>query len=124
MGIAVVVTEELPSDGLLEDVMFALPGARMGIGALDRQRVAIFAAAESVPVVRERLSKTRDDLARHVRVRACAELSFSDPVPRLAPGVLLAWVNDVLARAPDGSSVFLSMQPVQRGSTSQSAPTT
>ena len=110
MGTTVVATDELPSNGALENLVLDLPGTRMAIGALDRRRIAMFAASETVAVVHERLAKTRHDLARYVEVRASGELLFSDPVPRLTPNVLVEWADDLLARAPAGAHEVFSME--------------
>jgi CheY-like chemotaxis protein len=104
MGITLVAPARALPPGSCADVFVNLPGPRMLAGLFGSRRIAVFAAADTSRVVRERLQAVRVSLAKSIDVVACAELSFDAPMPRLPPDVVLTWADDLLARAASTGS--------------------
>jgi hypothetical protein len=99
LGLAMLETADVPGDGSLSPLFTNLPAPRLTTGFVDRHHVAVFAVAESLDLVRERLARIRREIGSRLAVRATAELTYEDPVPCMEGEAFITRAQEVLARA-------------------------
>jgi CheY-like chemotaxis protein len=118
LGISLLETAELPSDGSLGTLIANLPAPHLMIGFFDRRHVVAFAVAESVERVKNRLSLARGLVETRLAVSAVAELTYEDPVPCRTAEDLFAQVIELVERAAQErgseSQAFLAIDACRR----------
>jgi len=114
LGFTMLEVTEVPRDWSLSELTTNLPAAGMMIGMLDQHRVAAFAVAESIGLVKERLGLTRRLLDSRLTVNHTVELTYEDPVPRFELDVFMARSGELLARAYVETRTFLAIDARRR----------
>jgi len=117
-GFALLEVATVPRDESLTPVFVDLKWPGLMLGVIDERHLAVFVIAESPDRARERLLRTRRELESRVTVTATAELTYEDPIPRMAPESFVARGRELLARAAteraQGRPAFAAMDARRR----------